>query len=419
MNSAVDSPAIRPRVTVIGHDLSSNGTARALLLEELLARRFPTELLGARFGASVWEPASSSVPARAVLRGGPYPWFAATAARLAARATGDVIVAQKPRVASFGVALRAARSGGRPIILDLDDDEASFFSAPRADGRWRDAVSYRNPNGRSWTRRMIAKIPLAAVRTAGSPTLARRHDACFVPYAICGDSMEPSRFDRGAERRRLGLGDGFAVVFCGSPRPHKGLDRLAEAIGALDASLDARLVVVAPPLDANEAEALRTASRDRVAFAGAVAREERGRVLAAADCVALPQRDTPTGRAQLPAKLFDAMAARRPVVATDVGDMAEILGDTGTVVRDGDLRELTEALRRYATDVGAAERDGARARERFERFYEAEEVSRRLASLVEDVFERASRSSAGGVVPGSTAIDSMTSTMASQVNRAR
>lgn len=403
-------------VTVIGHDLSSNATARALILEELLARRFPTELIGARFGRSVWTPAAASLSEHRVLRGSPYPWFAWTASRLALRATGRVLVAQKPRGASFGVALRAARFGGRPVILDIDDDESSFFGSPPLARSWRDAVSLRNPNGRSWTRRMLARIPLAAATTAGSPTLARRYGAEFIPYAIAGESMHPSRFDRAAERRRLGVGNGFAVVFCGSPRPHKGLDRLAEAIGALDAKLDAKLVLVASPVDKSVAEVLRSQSRERIVFAGPVAREERGRVLAAADCVALPQRDTPTARAQVPAKLFDAMAAARPIVATDVGDLAEILGDAGTLVPEGDVGALTRSLRRYATDTAASACDGARARERFERFYEAEEVSRRLARLVEDVVERARSASCSG---DSAVSDSITSTIASHANRVR
>ena len=94
-----------------------------------------------------------------------------------------------------------------------------------------------------------------------------------------------------------------------------------------------------------------------------------GPTLIAADAVALSQRDLPFAQAQLPAKLFDAMALARPIVATAVGELPGILAGCGVIVPPGDVAALARALRRELTDPLAAAVLGQAARERcIERF---------------------------------------------------
>jgi glycosyltransferase involved in cell wall biosynthesis len=64
----------------------------------------------------------------------------------------------------------------------------------------------------------------------------------------------------------------------------------------------------------------------------------------------------------------EPMACGRPVVATSVGALPEIVEDgvTGTLVAPGHIDAMTAALRSYLTDAARAAADGARARERCE-----------------------------------------------------
>jgi glycosyltransferase involved in cell wall biosynthesis len=85
------------------------------------------------------------------------------------------------------------------------------------------------------------------------------------------------------------------------------------------------------------------------------------RPLAAADVVVLPSRSE-----GWPLSLVEAMLAGRPVVATRVGSVPEIVrdGETGLLVDSGDIRALADALSMLRDDPGRRARLGAAARAR-------------------------------------------------------
>ncbi len=68
-----------------------------------------------------------------------------------------------------------------------------------------------------------------------------------------------------------------------------------------------------------------------------------------------------------PISILEAMRAQIPVVATNVGGIAEAVadGETGLLVSAGDIDSLREALRRLVTDPGLRVRMGACGRLRF------------------------------------------------------
>src|SRR6185436_19978286 len=91
---------------------------------------------------------------------------------------------------------------------------------------------------------------------------------------------------------------------------------------------------------------------------GMVANARMPALLAACDAAPVPQRDVPFARAQLPAKVLEAMAMAVPVVATPVGDLPEILGGEarGWPVPADDPAALARALAAIAADPGEAAR---------------------------------------------------------------
>jgi glycosyltransferase involved in cell wall biosynthesis len=370
------------KVSVLAFDLSDNATGRADLLARLLASRFEVEVVGPRFGDAVWPPAATGpVRHRALPIGGAgrYPRFAGCWPALAALPDGDVLYASKPRATSYGVALLARRRRPRPLLLDVDDWEVGFF---RRSGRWGTlgrALNLRNPNGLPWTWLTERYVRKADAVTVASRFLERRFGGTLVPHARDTEAWDPTRYDRAEARAALGVGDARVVMFLGTPRAHKGVDDLVEAVGAT--APDVRLLLVGA--DVRSAAARRWAARPWVRVVGPIAFDDVPRYLVAADAVAIPQRATTDTVGQVPAKLFDAMALGRPIVASAVSMIPEILDGCGVLVPSGDVVALAASLKRLLDDHDTAAELGRRARERCRERYSFTAARTALFPVVE------------------------------------
>ena len=155
---------------------------------------------------------------------------------------------------------------------------------------------------------------------------------------------------------RAERGDG--VLFVGRIAPSKGVDDLVKAFALLrrlhrpSATLD--LVGSAAGWERYAAglEALvERAGCDGITWRGAVSDEERDALYARAGVVCLLSRHE-----GFCAPLVEAMRAGAPVVARDVGAVAETLGGGGILLPDGDPRLAAEALAAVVNDPGLRER---------------------------------------------------------------
>lgn len=90
-----------------------------------------------------------------------------------------------------------------------------------------------------------------------------------------------------------------------------------------------------------------------------------------------------------PNVLGEAMATGVPCVATDVGDSADIVGDTGIVVPPSDSQLLADSLTSVIRMSGDARRTlGSLARQRVERYYSLENVVREYETLYKGLMRR-------------------------------
>lgn len=91
-----------------------------------------------------------------------------------------------------------------------------------------------------------------------------------------------------------------------------------------------------------------------------------------------------------PIAILEAMAAGRPVVATRVGGIPEMLEDgrTGLLVPAGDADALAGAMRRVAADAAWRARAGEAARARVVRDYSIQSRARRIEAMIVDLTAR-------------------------------
>lgn len=153
----------------------------------------------------------------------------------------------------------------------------------------------------------------------------------------------PSREDA---RRTLGFApDRVVILFFGLVRRYKGLDLLIQAMGLLPEN---HLLLAAGENYGSEREL----EREAEGLAGRFVRHDRfipdsevGLYFRAADIVALPYRSaTQSGVAQI------ALAFGKPLVATDVGSLREVMepGSTGELAQAPEPACLADALSRCA-----------------------------------------------------------------------
>jgi glycosyltransferase involved in cell wall biosynthesis len=104
---------------------------------------------------------------------------------------------------------------------------------------------------------------------------------------------------------------------------------------------------------------------DRVQFTGLVPPAQVAGLLRAADVLVLPNPASAIStRFTSPLKLFEYMAAGRPIVATDLPALREVLrdGETAVLVTPGDAAALAAGIERVITDAQLAGRLASAAR---------------------------------------------------------
>jgi glycosyltransferase involved in cell wall biosynthesis len=177
------------------------------------------------------------------------------------------------------------------------------------------------------------------------------------------------------------------ILYAGQLYPWKGVDVLVEAFAQLGCG---RLVILGGL--SGEADLTRIRARvearglrERVEMPGSVPHARVAEELARASVVVVPFLHTAmTERHTSPLKVFEAMAAGRPIVASDLPSTREVLrdGENALLVPAGDAGAMAAALTRLLRERGLAERLAATARAE-SASYSWEARARRLQALFE------------------------------------
>ncbi len=134
------------------------------------------------------------------------------------------------------------------------------------------------------------------------------------------------------------------ILFVGRiDEPRKGLSVLLEALPAIASVLPDVRVLVAGPGDVDEvAEEMNPGIRDRVHLLGLVSNADKPRLFQTADVYVAPN----TGQESFGIVLLEAMAARTPVVASDIDAFRRVLDDgrAGSLFRNEDAADLAKVM---------------------------------------------------------------------------
>ena len=192
----------------------------------------------------------------------------------------------------------------------------------------------------------------------------------------CG--IEPSRYEAIGEPPA-----GRPRVLCvGRLVPEKGQSVLLHAFARLvERGVDAELELVGsgPAENGLKRLAERLGLADRVIFAGAIGQDAIGAHYQAASVFCLP-----SFYEGIPVVLMEALACRRPAIATAVAGVRELVrdGETGLLVTPGREDDLADALERLLEDPALRRRLAEAGRRYVAEHYDIEASAARLSRLL-------------------------------------
>jgi GT2 family glycosyltransferase/glycosyltransferase involved in cell wall biosynthesis/spore maturation protein CgeB len=363
----------RPRVAVCGWELSHNAAGRAYTLAGLYASFAEVEMIGCvfgKYGKRLWSPlAGASIPVRSILVEQESRFFEQAVALVAAQPY-DIVHLSKPRAPNIFIGILYKLIWDARILVDVDDEELSFVGCDQAISieaylkAHGELPPLKNLDGPDWTRLSVGLAKAFDGLTVSNSELRRRYGGEIVRHARDERLYQPSPALKRASREKYGIPqDKKVVLFLGTPREHKGLLEVADAIAAL-AAQDVVFAIIGDFRGAGLKQKLLEKKGVEYFFLGNQPFEQVPELVAMGDCCVLLQNpDAQAARFQVPAKLSDALGMGLPVIASDAAPLADLSPGRAfvSVPHDG----LAWALSKVLREAGYAEALSQSAREVF------------------------------------------------------
>ena len=372
------------KVSVLCFDLSNNSFGRAALLARGLSRFYDVEIVGPSRRGGVWAPMEHvDIPVKK-FTWKRYPAFSCVSQNILEAIDGDVILASKLMPTSFGIGLKKKYSSGKPLIVDIDDWELGFFYHSGIMGRVGRFLNFSNPNGLPYVWRMERLVEKADAVSVSNRFLQNKFGGTLLPHCRDTSDLDPQKFNPNMIKEKIGLAGKKILMFLGTPRPHKGIHDLLTALKLID-DPDLRLAVIGVENEQEFTQGIDDLLRGRVVVFPKIPFDKLPEYLSAADILAVPQRKTSDSIGQMPAKIYDAMAMAKPIVATCVSDIPEVLGDSGYLVDPGEPSQLASAIQYILSHPDEAHGKALAARERCQQMYDMKNLESGLQELVAQV----------------------------------
>jgi glycosyltransferase involved in cell wall biosynthesis len=178
-------------------------------------------------------------------------------------------------------------------------------------------------------------------------------------------------------KKELGIPEGFRVIGCvASLAPHKGHRYLLEAFKKID---NAYLLLIGDGSLRGELEKMASnyGISERVIFAGY--KKDVTPYIQLMDIVVLPSSE----REGLGISIIEAMALSKPVVATNIGGIPELVEDgrTGILVKPKDSDALTEAINRLLKSPELMRKLSVNGRKRYLKIFTLNQMIEKIEEL--------------------------------------
>nr|WP_148258661.1 glycosyltransferase family 4 protein [Thermococcus sp. AM4] len=384
------------KVTIITPDVSHNCIGRAWVLASILNKSYDVEIVGPRFGNSVWPPLLDmdiNIPIKSVgvnKIGYSFPLFYKEIIPLI---EGDIVYVSKLHLSSLIPALIANSKLNIPYLVDVDDWELGFVINMLKNKSLLQKPLYYISSSLLWARFSsywqfylpdrfagMFNVPI----TVSNSFLKRKFGGTIIWHTRDEEKFDPALYDQFESRRKFGIPeDKKVILFFGTPRPYKGVENLILALSMLHRK-DSVLVIAGLGEDPYS-RFIATLGKEKLGDSfiglGYIPLSKAPEVVSIADVYVVPQHDSPATLGQMPAKVFDAMAMAKPIVATRVSDLPYVLAGVGRLIYPGDLKGLANEIEFLLDNECYSRKLGIKARRRFVKEFGLSAMSEKMKKL--------------------------------------
>lgn len=361
----------RLRILMVAPSLSGSAYVIPYIFAKILMRRHDVKIIGPTFGKKIFIE-DKSVDVERIephisrpVQAGMMNLIPINFARLM-RNDFDVIHCFKLLPHTAPVCALASKILRKPLVLTIDDyDKASPKNA------FKKAIL-------SWAEKSYRSADEIIVM---SNTLKKIYGGDVIYQPIDTDKGNPSKKSADKLRKKLGLDGKIVITHIGTLYETKGIDILIDAVKKIGRN-DVKLVLFE---FGKETEKYKRMSGPETIWVKKRTGEKSLDYTLMSDIYAIPTRETPYTRAQTPAKIFEAMAMGRAIVASRLADVPEILenGRAGILTKPGDVESLKGAILRLVGDRKLRFRLGSRAKKVYRTKYHYRKQGEKLVKIYE------------------------------------
>jgi colanic acid biosynthesis glycosyl transferase WcaI len=316
-----------------------------------------------------------------------YGTFAVTAAW---RATclarwADVVVAISPLPTGV-VGLLASCVGRRPFIFDLQD---IWPESAKVCGLLREGIVLRGL--RQVEEFLYRRCTALTVIAPGFRDYLVRHGVEPSRVHVVHNGVDPGLFNGDGPDdefvSRYGLEGKFIVLYFGNVGLAQNLETLLRAAEVLQDDDAFRFVILGDGVDKSRLMKL-AASRGlrNCQFVDTQPRERLPGIVAAAHVLVVMLRPAELFEMTIPSKLYECLAAGKPIVCAVAGDAAEIVRNAGAgvTVTPGDVAGVVRAIQTIRADYPMFARETFRAREYVKQHYSKDQIGAQFEEICSD-----------------------------------
>ena len=379
------------KISILTPDFSHNCFGRAWLLAKVLQRHYDVEMIGPAFGDGIWGPLKNSCDFEIKMVKG-YVNGQFQFKKMLNMISGDVIYASKPLMASFGVGLVKKVRSRKPLVLDIDDWELGFGKEYFDSLNWYNKIYYFRSsilNFNSYYYNIILNrfIKFANAITVSGNVIRSKYGGTVVWHGRDPDVFNHQKLSKTKLKKKYlpEISENlFVISFIGTPRPQKGLEDIIDAMVLIEH--ERFLLMIIGSNNGSYSKSLKKRAKDsnigeRILFLPEQPFTKLPEFLAITDLVVIPQCRGPASYAQVPAKIFDAMAMAKPIISTNVPDISEILDNCGWIVEPENPRQLAKTIQYVYEHPIEAKEKGKKARDKCKRKYSWEIMEGELTSI--------------------------------------